>query len=310
MERAVYWKNFKLGKELDVAGRFIYNGLQCFHQMKTFYYEEEIFEFFYNLSVGLERLLKIAVILIEHDDKIDQKKFKKSLITHSHSKLLNRIKGKHNVSFGRIHNEFIQILEEFYKTHRYGRYDIEAMSADGKEKRALHSFFKKHLKIEIDDEAFFKITGNDDKIKKSIGTLIGKISNELYKIIMHEAVQLNIYTYEIRCESKASKIFLLKENTFSNEDALWKELLIFFMNTKEKNGYIDFIKQIEPLEFDPALVSGYLECFKNDEQKLSSMGEMESLHAEEVDAKDRLELLSIIGDPTVCFDDGNDDTED
>ena len=65
MDRSEYWKNFKLGKELDISGRFIYNGLQCFHHLEHFCYEEEIFEFLYNVSVGIERLLKVCVILIQ-----------------------------------------------------------------------------------------------------------------------------------------------------------------------------------------------------------------------------------------------------
>ena len=73
-----YWKNFQLGTELDVAGKFIYNGLRSLHEMGSLNHEEEIFEFLYSLAVGLERLLKIAVILIEHDDKVDEK-FEQSL---------------------------------------------------------------------------------------------------------------------------------------------------------------------------------------------------------------------------------------
>jgi len=36
MNEAEFWKNFKLGKELDIAGSFIYNGLQTFHEMQHF----------------------------------------------------------------------------------------------------------------------------------------------------------------------------------------------------------------------------------------------------------------------------------
>lgn len=34
------WKNFSLGKELDIAGSFIYNGLKALDSMETFYYED------------------------------------------------------------------------------------------------------------------------------------------------------------------------------------------------------------------------------------------------------------------------------
>ncbi len=306
MKRAEYWKNFSLGKELDIAGRFIYNGLQCFHHMKKFYYEEEVFEFFYNLSVGFERLLKITIILSEHDDDVDQKEFEKSLITHSHLALLKRVKDTHNLSFGPIHNELLQVLERFYKTHRYGRYDLAAMTVDGREKQALHSFLEKYLQLEIDDEIFLGITQNDDRAKRIIGKCIGKIAGDLFALIRKEAHRLNIYTYEIRYGSKASKVFHFAENTFNNEDILWKELLVFFMNTKEKNGILNFIREITPLEFDPALAGDYLMCFRDNIEKLAILDELEHLYEELDDVKHRLKLMSVIGETGIGFDEDMD----
>ncbi|MEO8149461.1 MAG: hypothetical protein ABI723_17610 [Bacteroidia bacterium] len=89
-----FWKNFRLGTELQISGSFIYNGLYALNNMETFYYEEECFELLYNLSVGLERLMKVAVVLIEHDSTESQEEFEKTLITHNHFELLNRIKKK------------------------------------------------------------------------------------------------------------------------------------------------------------------------------------------------------------------------
>ena len=51
------WKNFNLGQELSVSGTFIYTGLRRFHEMQVLDHTDEIFEFLYNISVGLERLL-------------------------------------------------------------------------------------------------------------------------------------------------------------------------------------------------------------------------------------------------------------
>lgn len=72
-----YWKNFNLGTELDIAGRFLFNGLQAFHEMEHFAAEEDSFEFLYSVAVGIERLLKIAIILTEHDPAADQEAFEK-----------------------------------------------------------------------------------------------------------------------------------------------------------------------------------------------------------------------------------------
>lgn len=40
-----YWKNFNLGTELDIAGRFLFNGIQAFHEMQIFKSEEDVLEF-------------------------------------------------------------------------------------------------------------------------------------------------------------------------------------------------------------------------------------------------------------------------
>ncbi|WP_028298626.1 hypothetical protein [Olivibacter sitiensis] len=66
-----FWKNFRLGTELQISGGLIYNGLCSFDQIEYFYYEHEVFEFLYSLSIGLERLEKIVVILTEHDEEMD-----------------------------------------------------------------------------------------------------------------------------------------------------------------------------------------------------------------------------------------------
>lgn len=92
MKTSEFWKNFDLGEELGIAGVFIYNGLRRFHEMRALDYEDEFFEVFYNLSVGLERLLKVAVVLVEHLEDSDQEQFERSLITHSHQALLERIR--------------------------------------------------------------------------------------------------------------------------------------------------------------------------------------------------------------------------
>lgn len=49
-----FWKNFRLGTELSISGNFIYNGLYNFDLMSHFYYEDEAFEFLYNISVRIE----------------------------------------------------------------------------------------------------------------------------------------------------------------------------------------------------------------------------------------------------------------
>ena len=302
MNEQQFWKNFRLGKELDISGRFIYNGLRYLSEIETLYYDEEIFEILYNLSVGLERIIKIAVILIEHDENVDQEEFEKSLISHNHLDLLKRVNKKYNLPLATPHNDFLSLLSVFYKTHRYGRYSISSVSPSTQEKKLLHSYLEKHLNIQIKDNPPFEVTQNEDRIRKFIGKIVKKISISLFEVISQEARRLNIYTYEIRCNSKAAKIFLGKQFDFTEEDVLWKELLIFFMNTDEESGYINFLRKIDPLAFDPEMAGEYLQCFFSDEKKMEIIGELESLYSDIENPGERLEVLKIISNPNVYFD--------
>jgi hypothetical protein len=92
MKHTEWWKNFRLGEELSVSGAFIHNGLRRFHALHKLDHADDLFEVFYNLSVGIERLMKIAIVLLEHDDSADQGAFEESLQTHNHQALLTRLK--------------------------------------------------------------------------------------------------------------------------------------------------------------------------------------------------------------------------
>ncbi len=94
MNPTEFWQNFKLGEEQEIACNFIYDGLRNLHEMETISMETEIFPVLYNLSIGIERLFKVAIILLEFDDNTDINCLEKSLMTHNHLELLKRIKIK------------------------------------------------------------------------------------------------------------------------------------------------------------------------------------------------------------------------
>jgi len=298
MTKGEFWQNFSLGIELDVAGNFIYNGLKYFDEIKHFEWEGTIFDFLYNISCGIERLEKIAIILLEYNDDLDQGVFEKGLIGHSHLKLLQRIQKKQSLNLQNVHNSFLQMTTNFYKTIRYGRYCLNQIHDISKEKTAVLAFLCKYLKIE--DE----IRMNEMRFKNFVGKVVGKIVDELYKIICEEARAKNIYTYEVRCDSKAFKIFMRKEYDFSKEKLLWKELLIYFINNGTDKGIRGFIKDIKPLEFDPGMDQEYMSAFQNDQIKLEHLDELEALYADDVkDIKERLAQLEAMGNPYIMFDD-------
>jgi hypothetical protein len=300
MDAKTFWKNFSLGKELDIAGSFIYNGLKAFDLMENFAQEDSIFEFFYNTSVGIERLEKILVILIEHSDTVDQNDFENSLRTHNHLELLKRISKKHNCGLNNLHNEFLELLSNFYRTMRYDRYNLNSIYSHDKERVGLISFLEKHLKTKIVYKDMF-VTQNEWRIKKFIGRVVGKICDVFYKLIEKEATVLNIYTYELRPESKASVIFLAKKYNFFDDDIVWKEILIYLINNTENSGVLDFIRSIEPLNLESELVNEYLDVFKSDLKKHSYIYELEEHYYEIDNKKERIEMLKLLGNPNVYF---------
>lgn len=293
MNEQEYWKNFHLGTELDISGSFIFNGLKCFHEMDTLYYSDEIFEFLYNISVGLERLFKITITLTEDTININQEEFEKSLITHNHLELFNRIKNKNKLNIGKIHISFLQVLSSFYKSYRYERYNFISNKDRKDEKNLLHNFIEKNYNLKINDNFPFDITFIDIKLKKFIGKIIGKFTNLLYQIIKDKANELNIYTYELRENTKAFKIFIQEEYDFEKEDILLKELLVYFVNSNNK--HTDFLKKIEPLKFNDELNDKYIVGIISSIKRGYEIEEMEELYLDIKKPKERLNILSSLG---------------
>lgn len=303
------WKNFNLGQELDISGTFIYNGLRRFHEMQVLDHTDEVFEFLYNLSVGIERLLKIAVVLVEHEDGSDQEALEKSLITHNHLELMRRLRQRCNFNLGSPHNEFLGLLGTFYKSLRYDRFALSSVYDLDRERKALCGFLAKHLKVDIEQSSSFFATQNNTRYRRYIAGIVTKISSALFEVVRAKASELNLYTYELRHGSRAETVFLGQAD-LPAEEVLWKELLVFFMNTKSSSGYLEFLRSIEPLDFDPELANDYLQCFQSDAAKAFVIGELETLYGELEKPGERLEMMNVIGDPNAYFDSSESDDDD
>lgn len=297
-----FWKNFRLGEEVHIAGSFIYNGMRRFHELQRLDHVDELFEFLYNLSVGIERLLKIAVVLHEHTASTDQDALEKSLITHSHMELVARLRKHVNIDFSKPQNDLLQLLSTFYITLRYDRFSLNSVFKGKKEADAILAFLSKHLSVEFPEENFPFGVPNTDRYRTFIARTVRKISKTIYQIVHARSRALNLYTYELRNGSKAESVFL-REVNIDDEDVLWKELLVFLMNVEPSTGYLQFLKDIEPLEFDPALVGDYLDCFKSDAAKSQVMDELEHnyLQMDPNVRKQRLEMMRLISADGVYF---------
>ncbi|MCA6361562.1 MAG: hypothetical protein IM638_00860 [Bacteroidetes bacterium] len=305
MNQTEFWKNFRLGTELQISGSFIFNSLHTFDRMDIFYFEEDCFELLYNSSVGVERILKIAIILSEHTEHINQQDFERSLITHNHLDLFNRLKKRHSLKFSDVHIHFLQMLSDFYKSSRYDRFGLHSVYNENSSKALLIDFFEKHLKTKILAELPVS-TEIDNRMRNFWGRTIGKISQTLYGLIEELASALNIYTYEITYDTKAYKIFIAKDFTFEREKTLRKELLIAFLQNKFDDGFVEFINKIKPIEFESHSANEYIKYLTDIHPKQILLEELETRYEDAPFDKERAQYVSIIGSDKKLEEDDDD----
>lgn len=304
MNPPTFWQNFKLGQEQEIAAGFIYDGLRILHDTETLGQETDIFPILYNLSIGLERLSKVAIILIEFKDDINIKKFERSLKTHEHLRLLEKVKKTTSVTLDLVHTEFLELLSIFYNTHRYDRLSLQSLTVFSKDKKAFLDFLHKYLGIDIKEESSIFYVENSPEVKNFIGKIVKEIVNELYKIIQEFAGRKGLNTDEIsNSSSKSGKVLMGdKPITFEGEDRAIVEVLIFLMKTKD-SSLTDFMKEIGPLPLDSALDSEYLQAilYKRPKEIQGVIDEVESYYEDMGDIKDRLEAIDAIGNPSIIF---------
>ena len=295
-----FWKNFRLGTELSISGNFIYNGLYSFELMSHFYCEDEAFEFLYNISVGLERLQKICIILLEHKDDTNQEEFEESLISHNLDNLNTRIEKYRNINIGKNHKKLLSLLTKFYKSSRYEMYQMESVYRPNQSKLQLIKFLEESLDIKISVE-MIGCTSNDERIKKYIGKTVGKFCKEYYRIVKDECYRLRIFTYEIPYESKAFKIFMSEKYDFSEEKIVQKEILKYLIQSEIPENLKEYLQEQPPLELEMYDTNYYLNRLISFHKEYSIKGEIEELYTEVENVKERFEHLKPIGNSDVSF---------
>jgi len=307
-EKDFFWKNFRLGTELQNSGTFIYNAIFKLDNIEYFRYEEECFEFLYNISVGIERLEKILIILIEHDSSVSQEEFERSLISHNHLILLNRIKTQKKLNFGKVHMKFLELLTEFYKSTRYERFNISSVFKAPQEKEKLVEFLQNELKLKL-TEYPIRVLENTNQVKRFIGKIIKKITITFYDLIRIETSRLGTFTHEIRYNSKAYKIFTEQEFEFKNEKLMQREVLLHLLKNIPDNKFKKFIDNISPLPFENFYTNYYIKSILNIHKDTSVKDEMIYLYEENKISKDRINEISAIGSD-INFDLFSDNNED
>lgn len=297
MNKTDFWKNFSLGTELEISGNFIYNGLKIINTIKTYDYPEEVFELLYNISVGFERMMKITIILSEHDDNnrkdIGNKDIvNKEFLKHNLIILSERIGKNCSLNMSVSERALLHLLSNFYKNNRYGRYDLNEENNYQKDKDEFNRFILKNLKIQ--DKNFDDNFRNTLQIQSFLVNIISKIATELYEVIEENARRQNIDTYRLKPNGKAYQIFIFKDFSFENQNRLKIELLIFLLNSKDLD-IVKILKGIEPLPFDipngEELLRSIL--FEHNLDEYSDF--LEHHYDESADIEERLNILDFIG---------------
>lgn len=300
------YKNFNMVTELDIAGDFIYDGIHTLNQMDVIDQNSMLFSFLYHVSVGFERLQKIIIVLFEEFTLDNYEEFEKSLITHSHIELLERICKSTDFKFNSRENEFLQLLSIFYKSFRYHRFNLE--SQYNKEERIVAEYIIKYLSVDRVQKHFItnKIVITDD-VKDLFGKVVGSISKKCYELVHRGCQKNNTYTYELRSGSKAQKVFLsvhrknsLREQKIT-EIIAFKELLVYLKNTNDSNSFLRFLQSIPPLDFDVALLNDYIYEFSKGIVSQELIDEVECLYEENSYSIERIEMVDVIGNPNIMF---------
>lgn len=310
MDQRWKYKNFNMVTELDIAGEFIYNGIHEFCRLKYISNEGPTFASLYNMAVGIERLEKIVYVLWTLDDEVDETKFEKKLITHSHTGLRDKIKEvlkihNENIEFSKQENALFELLCGFYNTARYMRFNI-----DGdwdKELELIRTFLKSDSNYVKNNTEFFygsRIEANEN-VKKLFGRTLKSIAAKYYELVIKGSSKNQTYTYELRADSKASKIFYSQESSLIkdqyNEYLAVKELLIYLRNSKDKTGFLKYVDEIEPLEFDPTNLITYLNNITRGIIPQELVDEAEYLYEELDKPYDREKLVSLFAEENVMF---------
>ena len=296
--------------ELDIAGEFIYNGIHEFCRLKYISNEGPTFASLYNMAVGIERLEKIVYVLWTLDDEVDETKFEKELITHSHTGLRDKIKEVlklHNekIEFSKQENALFELLCGFYNTARYMRFNIDGDW--NKEIELIRTFLKSDSNyVETNTEFFYgSCIEVNENVKKLFGRTLKSIAAKYYELVIKGSSKNQTYTYELRSDSKASKIFYSQKKSLikdqNNEYLAVKELLIYLRNSKDKTSFLKYVDEIEALGFDPANLITYLSNITRGIIPQELVDEAKYLYGELDKPYDREKLISLFAEENVMF---------
>lgn len=191
-EDTLMQQSILLCAELDIAGEAIYQGIRRYESTKDNLYptDADAFYFLYQISIGLERLIKITHRLLQTKDSSFQYATSHNLVA------LNSATS--NIHLDAKEQELLVILSEFYNKARYS-----------------HLNPKPESKIpELRDRLY----------KLDVASLASSIARKYYAIISDLSRDIGIFAYELRYGSSSAKLFYKVSRI--NERRAFREFII------------------------------------------------------------------------------------
>ena len=299
------FKSLNMGRELEIAGEFIYDSAKEAMSIRGLNNTYEINIILYTGAVGIERLQKIYLCLVA-PDPTDVSSMPKCLGKHNHIDLQHEVNKFSKDNLKKNAMSLLGVFADYYNNFRYANY---YPGQPEKNLRKLFIGFLKRLNGKFNfDEPCAAV--QFEEFKRFYINELGKLAVHYYSLIHEKARELNTYTYEIDSFSRAARVFwsvqrrTLYEQMILEQNAT-KELLLYIYKKNRGTGVFRLLDEMEALDFDDGSVNEYLEDLCAGKVNDLLIDYVDDSHEDIEDIakrKERKELLSLIGNSLVMFD--------
>ena len=299
------FKSLNMGRELEIAGEFIYDSAKEAMSIRGLNNTYEINIILYTGAVGIEKLQKIYLCLVA-PDPTDVSSMPKCLGKHNHIDLQHEVNKFSKDNLRKNAMSLLGVFADYYNNFRYANY---YPGQPEKNLRKLFIGFLKRLNGKFNfDEPCAAV--QFEEFKRFYINELGKLAVHYYSLIHEKARELNTYTYEIDSFSRAARVFwsvqrrTLYEQMILEQNAT-KELLLYIYKKNRGTGVFRLLDEMEALDFDDGSVNEYLEDLCAGKVNDLLIDYVDDSHEDIEDIakrKERKELLSLIGNSSVMFD--------
>ena len=301
-----YFKNFNMGRELEISGEFIYESaikMNCLSYIGNHF---EVNTILYNGSVGIERLQKILLCMYMKSSQEVTSPLK-CFTKHNHIELHTAINKRLKVPADKNILCLLEVFRRYYDDFRYAEYQLSYKEKELCE--LLINFIDKRIGVSLSLD--YPNNENDYlKMKSFYINLLGKIALLYFRAIRNKAEELNLFTYEIDSFSNAMKIFYRQDDeklydVLQTENYALKELIIYLKKTKKQTNFLKYLRSFEPLDFDAVLIPEYLTDIVKYKSSTLLNDFVESIYSD-FDSKqlrERKELLDLMSSNQVMWED-------